>query len=105
MKWLLVVAMMSLGLVVSQAQRSEAGPAIRIVASVETVKVADVVKKLRSDKDGVKVMLSTHQGSYYLPKSNPHYAELLKKLESSLKRQRAVDVTAEQGQLNIVDVK
>ncbi|UXR64182.1 hypothetical protein EZJ49_14035 [Bdellovibrio bacteriovorus] len=103
MKWLLVVAMMSLGLVVSQ--KAEAGPAIRIIASVETVKVADVVRKLRSDKDGVKVMFSKHQGSYYLPKSNPHYADLLKKLESSLKSQKAVDVTAEQGQLNIVDVK
>lgn len=105
MRWLLVVAMVSLGLVVSQTERSEAGPAIRIIASVETVKVADVVRKLRSDKDGVKVLLSKHQGSYYLPKSNPQFAELLKKLESSLKNQKAVDVTAEQGQLNIVDVK
>lgn len=102
MKWLLVAAFLaSAGL---YAGTAEARVPVRIIASEERTEVTDVVKKIREDDEGIVVLFTKHQGSYYLRRTTEEFDAYRKKLDDSLKSKKPVSVTADQ-ELNIVEVK
>lgn len=102
MKCLLVAAILaSVGF---YAGAADARVPVRIIASEERTEVSDVVKKIREDDEGIVVLFTKHQGSYYLRRTTEEFDAYRKKLDDSLKSKKPVSVTADQ-ELNIVEVK
>lgn len=103
MKWFLLAAIFAPAFVGWNV--ATAHPAIRVIASEEKTTIQDTVKKIREDDEGMMVLFVKAQGSYYLRRSAPEFDSSYKKLQDSLKLKKPVSVTAEQGSLNIVEVK
>lgn len=102
MKWLLVTAVLVSAGVCSIP--AEARVPVRIIASEEKTEVNDIVKKIREDDEGIVVLFTKHQGSYYLRRTTEEFDVFRKKLDDSLKSKKPVSVTADH-ELNIVEVK